>query len=117
MLCHCQGPDLHAVVELPRVYILDPVLSEVIPDVSDMQTQLPDIQEPKLVAGDQVEAEDLREAVLSDAHSVLHLEAPAAGLALLREVVVHAFHCELKQGRVFLLGLVSCQVVVWGVKD
>ena len=81
-----------------------------------MQAELPDVEEPELVAGDEVEAEYLREAVLRDAHPVLHLEAPAARLALLREVVVHPLHCELKQARVPLLRLVG-RNVVWGVED
>ena len=107
MLSNSECPQLDAVEELPRVDVLDSVLRQIVPDVPDVQAKLSDVEEAQLIAGDQVESQDLGEAVLGDADSVLNLEAAASHSALLREVVVHALHSEFEELRVLLLGLVA----------
>jgi hypothetical protein len=52
MLSHCKCPQFYAVVELPRVDILDSVLREIVPDVSDMKAKLSNVEETELIASD-----------------------------------------------------------------
>jgi hypothetical protein len=96
MLGDCEGPEFHAVVELPRIYILDAVLGQVISYVSHVQAQLPDVQEAKLIGSWEVNTQQLHEAVLSDTNAVLNLEAASSGLGLLGEVSVHLLDCEFE---------------------
>lgn len=49
MLGDCETPKLDAVEELPRVDVLDTFLGQVVSDVSNMQAELSNVQEPKLV--------------------------------------------------------------------
>lgn len=107
VLSHSECPYLNAVVELPRVNVLDSVLRKIVPDVSDVQAQLSNIQEAQLVACNQVQSQNLSKAILRNANSVLYLEATTSDLALLGEIVVHAFDCKFKESVILLLGLVS----------
>ena len=103
VLSHCKSPNLHAVVKLPRVDVLYTILCQVVSDVSDVQAELSDVQEAKLIAGHQVQAQNLSEAVLSDTDPILNLEATAANFTFLCEIVIHTLHCKFEERGVFLL--------------
>ena len=97
VLSHCKSPNLHAVIELPRVDVLYAILSQVVSNVSDVQTKLSDVQKAKLIAGHQFQSQNLSEAVLSNTDPILNLEATTTNFTFLCEIVIHTLHCKFKE--------------------
>ena len=105
-----QRPQLNTVEELPRVYVLDSLLSKAVTDVSHVETELSNVQETQLISLREVKSKNSNEAVLSYPDFVLYLEAASTALALFCELHVHLFDNELKKNSGFFLVLSALSV-------
>lgn len=89
VLAQSQHPDLQAIEKLPRVDSFHSIRIHVIPDISDMQAQLPYKHEPKLIRGNQVKPKNLNKAILRHPELPLHTMPATADLGLLGKLQVH----------------------------
>jgi len=107
MLTKSENPQLHAVVKLPTVYAFHCISGEIVPCVSQVQTELSNVQKPKLVGLCEVQTKHFNETVLGSAKSVLNCMASATDLRLLGKFKVHLFDRVLEKCAV--IGL--CEVL------
>lgn len=91
-----EHPNLHTIVELPRVDCLDTVLGQVVADCAQVEAQLTNVLETQLVANRSVKIEQIDDAVLANAKTVLHLVATSADLRLPSKFVVDFLHNSLE---------------------
>ena len=92
MLADGEDPQFDAVVELPAVNGLDRIFVHVIPDISQMEAELPNIQKPKLITLSQINGKQLDEAVLCRPQSLLDTVAAATNLGFLGELQIHLLY-------------------------
>lgn len=104
MLAEGQDPEFDGVIELPAIHVLHGVLTEVVPGVSEMEAQLTDVQESKLVAVCNIEVKHLNKTVLGRPQTALDTESPSSTSALFREFEVHLLDGIFEVGVVRLLG-------------
>jgi len=88
-LSECEHPQLDAVQELPRIDCFKSLFAHAVPDVSEMQTQLPDVQKANLISLHSVDSEHFNQTILSHSQVRPNVEVATADLAVFGEFVVH----------------------------